>query len=211
MLQQQRRLLVLLGVALVALTGCFTGERPSLAPETSVDDEAVQTVLDRLDRADSLNFIATYNIIPSSTGDTTQATVVQLDGRRRVKIGDVEFITDGTVARTCRTDVEDCSDFLDDALVSNLNVTHAFWGPAFRTRLELDAVRRIGPSSGSTTTIAGQPAVCVDVIVPSIATSSGTVVYCALDAGILARYFGADVSIEMTSFSRDVAEAYVDS
>ena len=37
------------------------------------------------------------------------------------------------------------------------------------------------------------------------------VVYCALDAGILARYFGADVSIEMTSFSRDVAEAYVDS
>jgi len=210
-LTQQRRRLALIGIALVALTGCFTGERPSLAPETSVDDAAVQSVLDRLDRADSLDFIATYNIIPSSTGDTTQATVAQLGGRRRVKIGDVEFIADGTVARTCRTDIDECDDFLDDARISDLNLTHTFWGAAFRTRLELDAARRIGPSSGSSTTIAGQPAVCVDVILPSVATSSGTVVYCTLDAGILARYFGADVSIEMTSFSRDVAETYVDS
>jgi len=211
MLQQQRRQLALVAVALVALTGCFTGERPSLAPETSIEDEAVQTVLDRFDRADSLDFIATYDIIPSSTGETTQATVAQLGGQRRVKIGDVEFITDGTVARTCREGIDECEDFLDDARVSNLNITHTFWGAAFRTRLELDAARRIGPSAGDTTTIAGQPAVCVDVIVPSIASSSGTVLYCALDAGILARYFGADVSIEMTSFSRDVAETYVES
>ena len=210
MLQQQRRRLALIGVALVALTGCITGERPSLAPETSVEDEAVQPVLDRLDRAESTNFIATYNIIPSATGETTQATVVQLDGRRRIRIGDVEFSIDGTVSRTCTVGTEECEDYLDDARVSNLNVTNAFWGAAFRTRLELDAARRIGPSSASTTTIAGQPAVCVDVLLPSITTTSGTVVYCALDAGIMARYFGADVSIEMTSFSRDVEEAYVD-
>jgi hypothetical protein len=209
MLSQLRRLLVLLGVALVALTGCFTAERPTLAPETSVDDEAAQSVLNRLDRADSLNFIATYDIIPSSTGATTQATVVQLDGQRRIKIGNVEFTTDGTVSQTCQNNVEACSDFLDDARISDLNITHGFWGSPFQTRLELDTSRRIGPSTGSTTAIAGQPAVCVDVIVPSSSATSGTVVYCALDAGVLSRYFGADVSIELTSFSRDVSEDYV--
>ena len=199
MLTQQRRRLALIGIALVALTGCFTGERPSLAPETSVDDAAVQSVLDRLDRADSLDFIATYNIIPSSTGDTTQATVAQLGGRRRVKIGDVEFIADGTVARTCRTDIDECDDFLDDARISDLNLTHRFWSSGIAARLVVDASRRIGFSEGRTDTIAGRPAVCVDVPV-----LGGSVVYCALDAGVLARYFNADVSIELTSFSNEV-------
>jgi hypothetical protein len=32
----------------------------------------------------------------------------------------------------------------------------------------------------------------------------GEVVYCALDAGVLARYFNAGVTIELTSFSNDV-------
>ena len=50
-------------------------------------------------------------------------------------------------------------------------------------------------------TIAGQPAACVDVPVPGIGNVSAAVTYCALDAGPLARYFGADVSIELTSFS----------
>lgn len=211
MLADQRRLLILLAAAVLVLTACFTGERPTLAPASSVDDEAAATVLSRLERADSLNFIATYDIIPSSTGTRIQSTVVQLDGRRRIKIGNVVFTTDGTVSRTCENNVDACSDFLDDARISDLNITHTFWGSAFRSRLELDAGRRIGPSAGSTTAIAGQSTVCVDIIVPSSSAPSGTVVYCALDAGVLARYFGADVSIELTSFSRDVDQAYLDS
>ncbi len=189
---------------MIALTGCFTGERPTLVSEVPIDDAAAQAVLDRLALAGSVNFIATYDITPSLTGATTQATVVQQDGRRRITIGNVEFSTDGNVSQTCVNNGEDCTDFLDDARVSDLNITHDFWGSSFGSRLELDASRRIGPSANLNTNIAGQPTVCVDVIVPSVATATGTVTYCGLDAGVLGRYFGADVSIELTSFSFQV-------
>lgn len=207
MLIHQRRSPLLLAVAVVALTGCFTGERPTLAPDLSVDDAAAEAVLDRLDGAESLDFVATYRIVPSLSGDPTRAIVAQLDSRRRITIGNVEYVTDGDESRTCQNDVEGCTDFLDDARISNLNITHTFWGAAFRSRLELDASRRIGPTAGTSTTIAGLAAVCVDVIVPSVAVDTGTVVYCALDAGVLARYFGADVSIELTSFSFEVSSS----
>ena len=130
--------------------------------------------------------------------------------KRRITIGNVEFTSDRDGSQTCQSSVEGCVDFLDDGRISDLNITNGFWGPAFRLRLELDASRRIGPSAGSSTTIAGQPAACVDVIVPSVVTTTGTVVYCALDAGVLARYFGADVSIELASVSFDVAPSDLD-
>ena len=79
-----------------------------------------------------------------------------------------------------------------------------------QTRLEVDAGRRIGPSVASSLTIAGLPATCVDVVLPSAATTTGSVRYCALDSGVLARYFGADVSIELTSFSLAVVAADLD-
>jgi len=204
MVSPQRRFLVLIGAAIVTLTGCFTGQRPTLVSESAIDDPAAKAVVERLNRANTLDFIARYHIIPSLTGATTEATVAQRDGRRKITIGNVEYTTDGVESQTCQNNDEGCVDFLDEAPISDLNITQGFWGPAFRSRLELDAKRRIGPSAASTTTIAGHDAVCVDVILPSVATTTGTVVYCALDAGVLARYFGADVSIELVAFSREV-------
>lgn len=201
------RLALVLCVTAAALSSCAIGPRPTLEPVTSIDDSAAQKVLTRLERADSLDFTAEYDITPSTTGTTTKAQVVQQDGRRRITIGNVVFSSDGDAAQTCRTDAEECSDFLDDALVSDLNLTHLFWGPALASRLEIDANRRIGPSAELVTTIAGRRAICVDVILPSVATTTGTVTYCALAAGVLARYFGADVSIELTSFEPGVVPA----
>ncbi len=194
----------LLGVAMfvgltVAATGCITGERPELEPVPVIDDAAAQVVLERLDRAGGVTFTATYDIIPSTTGETTEATVRQLDDRRRITIGDVDYLIDGGSSRTCRLTDGDCVDLLDDALVSDLNVTHRFWSDGIAARLAIDAARRVGFSEGHTETIADRPAACADVPV-----LGGVVVYCALDAGVLARYFNADVSIELTSFTNDV-------
>ncbi len=194
------RVVALIACLAAATAGCITGERPELVPTPVVDDPAAQVVLERLERADSVPFTATYDIIPSTTGETTTATVRQLDDRRRITIGEVDFRIDQGVGRTCPAD-GDCVDFLDDALVSDLNITHRFWSDGIAARLVIDAARRVGFGDGHTETIAERPAACADVPV-----LGGVVVYCALDAGILARYFNADVSIELTSFTNDVDE-----
>ena len=196
---------LLAGALAVVATGCITGERPELVAAPVVDDAAAQVVLERLERADSVPFTATYDIIPSTTGQTTKATVRQLNGQRRITIGEVDYLIDqGGAGRTCRLDDGGCVELLDDALVSDLNITHRFWSDGIAARLAIDAARRVGFSEGHTETIADRPAACADVPV-----LGGVVVYCALDAGILARYFNADVSIELTSFTNDVDPAAV--
>lgn len=194
------KLTLVVATATVA-TGCLTGERPTLVERPTVDDPAVQAVLDRLGTAASAEFTARYQITSTRAGEPTDASVVQSGTRRRVTVGDVDFLSDGTVARTCENNDRGCVDFLDDARISDLNITHRFWGDAFEARLELDASRRIGFSQASEAMIADAPAACVDIPVPSSSELSGTVQYCALDAGPLARYIGADVTIELTEFS----------
>lgn len=194
--------LVAVAALAMLLAGCVTGERPTLRPAPVVDDPAAQVVLERLERAGSVAFTATYDIIPSTTGEPTTATVRQADGERRVTIGAVDFVVSGGSSRTCRlgdAGETDCVGFIEDARVSDLNITHRFWSDAPASRLTIDAARRVGFSTGHTEQIAGMSAACADVPV-----LGGEVVYCALDAGVLARYFGADVTIELTSFTTDV-------
>jgi hypothetical protein len=195
----------------LVLAGCLTGERPTLVADTPIDDAAAATVLERLDRNGAAAFTATYAITPTSTGEATTATVVQDGPRRRITIGDVEFTTDGTVSRTCVTVTAECVDFLDDARISDLAITHQFYAGSFAQRLERDASIRVASSVGGTATIAGQPAVCVDISVPSAievtGEAVGIVVYCAIEAGVLGRYVGADVVIELTEFTPAVDPA----
>lgn len=191
-------------LALVSVSGCALGERPTLEAAAVVTDPATQTVVDRLDRSPVVDFTATYAITPSSAADSTIATVSSDDGVTTTQIGDVVFTTDPAGnTTTCRTGGVECTDGADDARVSNLGITHRFWSSSARQRLVTDAARRIGTSTGTTDTIGGQAAVCVAIKLPSSIEAVGTVSYCALEQGILARYIGADGTIELTSF--DVA------
>jgi hypothetical protein len=192
-----RRVLVAMSAATVILGGCITGERPELVVEDPIRDQAVEAVLELLDRAGDRDFTADYDIIPSATGETTAATVRVSDRRIRVTVGTVDYLIDGSVSRTCVAG--DCIDRIDDAPISNLHITHRFWGDSFAARLRLDAARNLSAGQGRTGTIAGRPATCVDLTVVG-----GTPTYCALDEVGLARYFGADVSIELTAYSPDV-------
>ncbi len=195
-------------LALVALSGCALGERPTLEAADVITDSATQTVAERLERSPVVDFTATYSITPSSSTDSTVATITSEGGTVTTRIGDVTYTTDPAGnTTTCRAD--DCTDGANDAYVSNLGITHRFWESSARQRLVTDAARRIGTSAGTTDTIAGQSAVCVAIKLPSSVEAVGTVSYCALDQGMLARYIGADGTIELTSL--DVAPTVADS
>ena len=204
--QPRTRIAVGAAALTLLLTACATGPRPTLVDQPTATDTVAQAVLDRLERASSATFTADYEITPSLTGQPTHATVIQEGSQQRVTIGDVDYFTDGTTSRTCAVGGTDCVDSIDDARISNLNVTSKFWGPSVASKLELDTARSVDATTGRIDTIANRPATCADVHVPSI-DGVGSVTYCAVDDGVLARYYGADVTIELTSFVPSVDES----
>ena len=188
-------------VGAIVLTGCITGERPTLAEQaadgTPTGDAAVDAVLSRLEAIDGSVFTAEYDITNRFGEVSRTATVAQADdGRRSITIGDVRFLTGVTEPATCNLVSATCTATIDDADVSDLQVTHQFYGRSTASRLRIDAARNDAPAEPSTTEIAGQPATCVTVPV-----SGGSKEYCALDSGALARYDGPDVTIELTAYS----------
>ena len=190
------------------LGGCALGPRPTLTDERRLDDSAIEAVIDRLEVADAATFTATYTIAPTLVGSApADVTVRHSPARSRVT-----FATDGAVTveysntdgeeRTCADGLADCVAGFDDSRVSNLGITNSFWGPSTAHRLSTDAGRNIADATPGAQTIAGQPATCA-----TVPLAGGSVAYCALDAGPLARYTGADVTIELVGYDWSVDPA----
>lgn len=190
----------------IVLAGCFTGERPTLddqqsGPAETSGNEAIDSVLALFDSVDRSEFTAEYDIETNFNTVTSTGVVAQAAGQRRsitVENDDrsVRFIVDGTDQRTCDLTTSECEASLNDARISDTQLSHTFYGPAFAQRLRADAERRIGDPIASTKEIAGQNALCVDV-----AVAGGTKTYCALDSGVLAEFIGPDVTIELSAYS----------
>ncbi len=198
---------VVLTAALLA--GCFTGERPSFddetdtTPVTSTGSAEIDTVLGLLDSVDGSEFTAGYDIETKFNSVSSTGVVVQAEGQRSSVTIDnsersVRFIVDGLDERTCDLATDECEATLNDARISDTQLPHTFYGPAFASRLRADADRRIGDPNLYDKAIAGQDATCVDV-----AVSGGTKTYCALPSGPLAEFVGADVTITLTSYTSE--------
>ena len=187
--------------AVLSLAACATGQRPSFdadePTQQATGDPAIDAVLERLDRVGLEQFTAEYTILTRLGGQESTATVVQAsDSRRSITINTVRFLDGTGTASTCNLTTAECEAVINDARVSDVQITHDFYGSSFARRLRVDAGRSLAPARGYTETIAGQPATCADVSV-----SGGTKVYCALDTGPLARYDGNDVVIELVTAS----------
>lgn len=195
-----RRLALFGALALltVGLTGCFTGKRPTLEDSpASTGDPAVDAVLSRLDLARDAVFTADYVVTTTYDNASRPAGVVQTEATRRsVTVGDVRFIVEGTNTSTCALSTGECTSTIDAARISDAQLAPDFFASSADARLRRDASMRVGATTASTTTIAGQPATCVTVPI-----TNRTETYCALDAGPLARLDAGDVTIELTSFS----------
>lgn len=195
-----RLVLIAVGAA-VLLAGCFTGQRPSFNDEQPSTDSTgnadIDAVLERLDSVSGAVFSADYSILTKLGNVSSTARVVQTrPDRRSITINNVRFLYDDAAVATCDLTTAECEATINDARVSDVSLSHEFYGQSFAQRLRVDANRRVADPAGYTITQAGQQALCVDVPI-----TGGTVTYCALDNGALARYDGADLFIEMTTFS----------
>ncbi|MDQ3738576.1 MAG: hypothetical protein M3337_05340 [Actinomycetota bacterium] len=202
-------LAVLVGaLTLSMLSGCITGERPTLsespgAPGEPTGDGAVDAVLTLLDAAATARFSADYTVLTRFGGTNTDAEVIQLSpDRRTVTVGDIQFRVDGDDTSTCNLGSGDCASGVQERRISDVQITHRFYAEQAAIRLRRDAQARIGNTDAQKTRIAGRPATCV-----SIPQDGGTVQYCALDSGVLALVDDADVHIELTSYDDSVAES----
>jgi hypothetical protein len=189
----------MLGAALAfTLSGCFTGERPTLAEEaTETGDAPADAVLALLDTAGDAAFTGEYEVLTRFGDITTPATVSQNGAdRRAVTVGPIRFIVDETGTATCDLDDGECTDTIDVQRISDLQLTTDFYAASAAARLRRDTRLRAGATRASTETIAGQPATCV--VVP---VTGGESTYCALDTGPLARLDAADLKIDLASYS----------
>ncbi len=195
------RALAVVALAAIALVGCATGQRPSFdadePAQQATGDPAIDAVLERLDRVGLEQFTADYTVLTRLGGKESTASVVQADNSRRsITINAVRFLDGTGTATTCNLTTAECEAVINDARVSDVQITHDFYGSSFARRLRVDAGRSLAPAEGYVESIGGQPATCAEVPV-----SGGTKTYCALDSGPLARYDGNDVAIELVAYT----------
>ena len=201
------RTLAIAAVAAITLAACATGPRPSFDADeptrTATGDPAIDAVLERLDRVGLEQFTADYTILTRLGDKESTATVVQADNSRRsITINAVRFLDGSGTVATCDLTTAECEAVINDARVSDIQITHDFYGSSFARRLRVDAGRSLAPARGYAETIGGQPATCADVPV-----SGGTKIYCALDSGPLARYDGNDVLINLVAVNSSPDES----
>jgi len=197
-----RRVLPLLTLVALLLTGCFEGERPYFNDQpfpagAPTGDAAIDAVLQKFDAATTGPATAGYSVL-TKFGNVTHTAAVVLDtGSRSVTIGNVRYIETPTGAVTCTEDGSvPCITGLDATRVSDIGVTIDFYAAEAATRLRRDAQAVIAPSTPHVETIADQSALCVDVPL-----AGGVAVYCALDSGLVARVDDGDVAINLTAFA----------
>jgi hypothetical protein len=184
------------------LSGCFTGERPyftsdPLAPGNPTGDPAIDAVLSELDAVTDGPATALYAVLTKFGNTTSSATVVLDDDRRAIEVNTIRYLTLADEQFTCLIEPTtgapvDCVRGLDPARISDVGITIDFYASEAARRLRRDAQAKVAPAVGHEETIANQTATCVTVTVVG-----GTVVYCVLANGMIARLDDADVSITL--------------
>jgi hypothetical protein len=184
------RSIAVLLLAPLVLGACVTGKRPSFGVQS---DPAIAAVLSKLDVASIGPFTATYSLLTRFGNVTTPATVAMVNTTQRsVTIGGVRYLFGDAGPQTCALATGSCTAQTDDAQVSNLSLTHDFYGAAPAARIRQDAKTMVGNAIGSTEQIAGQTATCVQ-----IPFTGGSKKYCTLDDGLLAFQDSPDLQITL--------------
>jgi hypothetical protein len=189
-------------LVVVGMSGCFTGERPTLAHEPTTSP-AVDAVIDRVSSLGDAVYTADYDVVTAFDGQTTPARASQSGpSRRSLTIGDVRYIVDGSSTRTCTVSTGQCVDTIDASRVSDVQMNPDFFGTSLTARIRHDAEVAVGEPTASTEDVLDQTATCTAIPVagPGGAQARVTNTYCVLDNGVLARLDAGDVDVTMTAY-----------
>jgi hypothetical protein len=186
----------LFAVIVVGMSGCFTGERPTLAHEPSTGSVAVDAVIDRVNGLGDAVYTADYDVVTTFDNTTTLVRASQSGvSRRSLTIGDVRYLVDGSSTQTCTVSTGECIANIDASRVSDVQMTPDFFGTSLSARLRSDAEAAVDEPTASTEQIVGQTATCT-----SIPVEGATNTYCVLDNGVLARLEAGDLIVTMTAY-----------
>jgi hypothetical protein len=207
---RRRPLFAVLVLTMLALVtaGCQTGKRPSFAEDpfpkgAPTGDAAIDAILTKLDGLSDEPFTTTYDIITKFGNVQRTASVSAAAGRRSVTLGNVRFISSTAATTTCVfAESPQCTAGLEIARVSDTLLTPDFYAADAAKRLRRDAMSIIGPTVTRSEVIGNQPATCVDLVV-----SGGTIIYCVLESGVLAKIDDADVAVTLTSWVPAVTDS----
>lgn len=195
--------------AVVTLAAC-TPSRPSLGAATGeqlggaagepTGDAAVDAVLRDLEAPLTSSFTLEYTILRKLGNTTATATVSRGPMATSVTINDIRFLRSAD-DHTCVLTTKQCENEINDARISDLGISSSFWRDAPARALRVTYSRRAAPATAADTTIAGQPAHCVDVPV-----GTGTEHYCSLANGAIATWDTAYHTIELTTFDANLRQ-----
>lgn len=189
--------------SLVALAGCFTGDRPRFEDDdaptntAATGDPNIDAVLQRLDKVATATFTAHLDVLTRLGPIETAVSVAQAGSdRRSVTIGDVRYLREGASELTCDLTTGECREGIDESRVSNVQLHSERFGSGAAARLRQDARVKIAGSTASTAVFADQTATCVDVPV-----SGGVTRYCVLDDGVLAAMSDGALAVTLVGYS----------
>jgi hypothetical protein len=192
----------LLALGVFAGSGCMTGDRPTLAQETSTGYPAVDDLVDRIGDLGEARYTAHYDVLVRYGDVSTTASASQSDeDRRSLTIGDIRYVTHAQISKTCTVSAATCVPQIDPTRVSDVMMTPDFFGTSMVARIELDAARAIAEPVVSVEQTDGGEAMCV-----AIPITDATTTYCVLENGVLTRLDGPDLVVTMTSYSGEVDE-----
>ena len=135
----------------VGMSGCFTGERPTLADEPTTGSPAVDAVVERVRSLGDAVYTASYDVVTTFDNTTTPVRASQSGtSRRSLTIGDVRYLVDGPSTRTCTVSTGECTDTIDAARVSDVQMTPDFFGTSLAARLRHDAEVAVADPTTST-------------------------------------------------------------
>ncbi len=194
-------------IGALVLSGCFTGERPTLMPEKTVpavSDAAIQEVITILNSAPTSIFTIAYEVV-TKFGDLHTAATLAFDpsSGTSITIAEVRYIylANGTTL-TCSTITSDCAPGIDESRVSDRQLVSTIFKKATTERMQQDARVAVGSAVASDEVIVDNNASCsaIPVVDGNGATQSKT--YCAFtDLGVVASMDTADLMITALSFT----------